>query len=99
MSYKLDMPQVGDIIVQNCYSFWCDDQEEETGKFLVVGKDSSEANKNKDLDNTLITLHVIHQTSDYGRKVGSNFIISYGDMKRALSPYKHYYHYSGKEGV
>ena len=102
MSYKLDMPQVGDILTLN--AVFADDRElfgEQLGKFLVVSKDSSEANKTRDIDNTLITLYILQMDKGYlprNNKEGSNVTIRYGQMIHSLYSWKHDYHHCGKEG-
>ena len=102
MSYKLDMPQVGDILTLNTQSVYAHRSGEQIGKFLVVSKDSSEANKTRDIDNTLITLYILQMDDEYlprNNKEGSTTTIRYGQMIYSLYSWKHDYHHPGKEGV
>ena len=102
MSYKLDMPQVGDILTLSTQSVYAHRSGEQIGKFLVVSKDSSEANKTRDIDNTLITLYILQMEEAYlprNNKEGSTTTIRYGQMIYSLYSWKHDYHHPGKEGV
>lgn len=105
MSYKLDMPQVGDILTLNTQSVYAHRSGEQIGKFLVVSKDSSEANKTRDIDNTLITLYILHMDKEYlqyfplNNKGGTTTTIRYGQMIYSLHNWKHDYRHPGKEGV
>ena len=77
MSYNLNNARVGDLLV--CYLWYALKPEELLGKFIVVSKGSSEANNNKNDDNTVLTLHIIYRDLDgmakYLSQAGTNFTI------------------------
>ena len=102
MSYKLNMPQIGDILTLNSQSVYAHLDGELLGKFIVVSKSSSEANNTRDIDNTLITLYILQMDEDYlprNNKGGSTITMRYSQMIYSLYNWKHDYHHTGKEGV
>jgi len=79
MSLKVKDIKVGDMLVCTTSSEAAVEPGVVIGKFIVVSKGSSEANNNKNDDNTVLTLHIMyrnHEGSKYGHRQGSNFNIA-----------------------
>ena len=102
MSFNLDTIKPGDMLVCTASS----DAAVEPGivivKFLVLAKERSEANNNKNDDNTVLTLHIMyrnHEGSPYGHRQGSNFNIALEYFNHEVYSWNLEYRPEGKEVV
>jgi len=79
MSLKVKDIKVGDMLVCTTSSEAAVEPGVVIGKFLVLAKERSEANNNKNDDNTVLTLHIIYRDLDgmakYLSQAGTNFTI------------------------
>jgi hypothetical protein len=101
MSYKLDNVQVGDIIDITTTSVYAHRAGVVVAKFLVLAKEPSEANNNKNGDNDVLTLYMLYnfRWSPSSDKVGSIVTMAVKDLKGCLYSYKVAYRPEGKEVV
>jgi len=102
MSYKLDNVQVGDIIDITTTSVYAHRAGVVVAKFLVLAKEPSEANNNKNGDNDVLTLYMLYRNfrwSPSSDKVGSTITMDVQYMKGAFFSYKVAYRPEGKEVV
>jgi hypothetical protein len=101
MSYKLDNVQVGDIIDITTTSVYAHKAGVVVAKFLVLAKEPSEANNNKNGDNDVLTLYMLYnfRWSPSSDKVGSIVTMAVKDLKGCLYSYKVAYRPEGKEVV
>ena len=61
MSLKVKDIKVGDMLVCTSSSDASVEPGVVIGKFLVLAKERSEANNNKNSDNTVLTLHIVYR--------------------------------------
>ena len=102
MSYKPDNVQVGDIIDLTTTSVYAHKAGVVVAKFLVLAKEPSEANNNKNSDNDVLTLYMLYRNyrwSPSSDKPGSIITMAVKDLNGCLFSYKVDYHHPGKEGV
>ena len=102
MSYKLDNVKVGDIIDITTTSVYAHRAGVVVAKFLVLAKEPSEANNNKNGDNDVLTLYMLYRNfrwSPSSDKVGSIVTMAVKDLKGCLYSYKVDYRPEGKEVV
>ena len=101
MSYKLDNVQVGDIIDITTTSVYAHRAGVVVAKFLVLAKEPSEANNNKNGDNDVLTLYMLYnfRWSPSSDKVGSIVTMAVKDLEGCLYSYKVAYRPEGKEVV
>ena len=101
MSYKLDNIEVGDIIDITTTSVYAHRAGVVVAKFLVLAKEPSEANNNKNGDNDVLTLYMLYnfRWSPSSDKVGSIVTMAVKDLKGCLYSCKVAYRPEGKEVV
>ena len=102
MSYKLDNVQVGDIIDITTTSVYAHRAGVVIAKFLVLAKEPSEANNNKNGDNDVLTLYMLYRNfrwSPSSDKVGSTITMDVEYMKGCFFSYEVVYRPEGKEVV
>ena len=102
MSYKLDNIEVGDIIDITTTSVYAHRAGVVIAKFLVLAKEPSEANNNKNGDNDVLTLYMLYRNfrwSPSSDKVGSIITMDVEYMKGCFFSYKVAYRPEGKEVV
>lgn len=102
MSYKLDNIEVGDIIDITTTSVYAHRADVVIAKFLVLAKEPSEANNNKNGDNDVLTLYMLYRNfrwSPSSDKVGSTITMGVKYIKGCFFSYKVVYRPEGKEVV
>lgn len=102
MSYKLDNIEVGDIIDITTTSVYAHRAGVVIAKFLVLAKEPSEANNNKNGDNDVLTLYMLYSNfrwSPSSDKVGSTITMGVKYIKGCFFSYKVVSRPEGKEVV